>query len=106
MNECDERAFRAGARLVVDQPGAAGLQLLERSADVVDAQRDVVQARPALLDIPRNRGFRRGGFEQLQLRLAHRYEMRPHALRRDLLRRLDLEAERVAVERERRREVL
>jgi hypothetical protein len=31
--------------------------------------------------------------------------MRPHALRRDIFRRIDLEAERVAVERERRGEV-
>ena len=33
-------------------------------------------------------------------RLADRDEVRPHALRRDLLRRLDLEAERVAIERQ------
>ena len=38
--------------------------------------------------------------------VADRQEMRAHALRRDLLGRLDLEPERVAIERERRRQIL
>ena len=48
MNERDQRAFGARARLLVDQPHAARLQLRERGADVVDAQGDVVQPGPAL----------------------------------------------------------
>ena len=45
-------------------------------------------------------------FEQLELRLAHRHEVRPNVLRRDFFGRLDLEAKRVAIERERRRQIL
>ena len=41
------------------------------------------------------------GFEQFDAALAGRDEVRAHALRRHLLGRLDLEAERVAIERER-----
>ena len=78
---------------------AARLQLRERGADVVDAQRDVVQPGAALLDVLRDRRLRRGRLEQLEARLADRDEVRAHALRRDLLGRLDLEAERVAIER-------
>ena len=46
-----------------------------------------------------------GRLEQLDRGLAHRNEVRPHPLRRDLLGRLDLEPERVAVERQRLVEV-
>ncbi len=54
MNERDERAFGARTRLFVDQPHAFGFQLIERRADVVHAQRDVVQAGAALLDVLRD----------------------------------------------------
>ena len=77
----------------------------ERRANVVDAQRDVMQPRPALGEIPRDRRIGRRRLEQLEARLADRHEMRAHALRRHLFGRLDLEAERVAIERERRRQV-
>ena len=79
---------------------AARLQLRQRRGDVVDPQRDVVQARPALLHVLRDRRIGRGRFEQLERRLADRHEMRADALRRDLLGRFDLEAERVAIERQ------
>ena len=74
---------------------------MSRLRDVVDAQRDVVQPRPALLDVFRDGGIRRRPFEQLQLRAADRDEVGAHALRRDLLGRLDLQPERVAIEGER-----
>ena len=50
VNERDQRAFGARPRLLVDQPDAARLQVRERRVDVVDAQRDVMQAGAALLD--------------------------------------------------------
>ena len=81
------------------------LSCASAARDVVDAQRDVVQPGPALLDVLRDRRIGRRRLEQLERRLADRDEMRAHALRRDLLGRLDLEAERVAIERERRGEV-
>ena len=84
---------------------AARLELRERRVDVVDAQRDVMQARAALVDVLRDRRVGRRRLEQLELRLADRHEVRAHALRRDLFRRFDLEPERVAIERERRGEI-
>src|SRR5437588_1454593 len=65
-----------------------------------------MQAGTALLDVSRDGGIRSGCFQQLERRAAHRYEMRAHALRLDCLGRVDLEAKRVAVERERRLQVL
>ena len=41
----------AGPRLFVDEPRAARLELGERGVDVVDAQRDVVQAGAALVRV-------------------------------------------------------
>ena len=105
VNEGDQRAFGAGPRLLVDQPRASRLQLRERGADVVDAQRDVVQARAALVGVLRDRRIGRGRLEQLQLRFADRQKVGADALRGDLFGRFDLEPKRVAVERERRRQV-
>ena len=105
MDERDERTFGARPRLLVDQPDAARLELRQRGADVVDAQGDVMEPGPRLLDVPRDRRIGRGRLEQLERRLADRHEMGAHPLRGDLLGRLDLEAERVAVERQRRLEV-
>ena len=70
MDERDERAVRAGPRLLVDQPHAARLQLRERRVDVVDAQRDVMEPGPALLDELRDRRVGRGRLEQFERRLA------------------------------------
>ena len=47
--------MRAFARLFVDQPDAFRLQPRERGADVVDAEREVVQAGTALGDVFRDR---------------------------------------------------
>src|SRR2546425_887779 len=105
MNERDERALRAGAWRWIDQLRAARPELRERGMDVIDAQRDVMQAWSARLQILRDRRIWRGRLQQLQTRFADRHEMRAHALRRDLFRRLDLEAERVAIERQRGRQV-
>ena len=106
MNEGDQRAFGAGPRALVDQPGAARLQLRQRGGDVLDAEGDVVQPRAALLHERRDRRVGRGRFEQLEAGFADRHEVRAHALRWHLFRRFDLQAERVAVERERGVEIL
>ena len=104
MNERDERAFGAVARLVVDEFDAARLELSQRGANVVDAQRDVMKAGAALLDESGDRRPGRGRQEQFQAhsgapvtRLADRHEMRLHLLARHVLGRFDLESERVAI---------
>ena len=76
------------------------LEPRQRRRDVVHAQRDVVQARAPLLEISSQSASPRRRLEQLQRRFPGRDEVRPHPLRRDVLGRLDLEAERVAIERE------
>ena len=68
VDERDQRTFGAGARLLVDELRAAGLELRECRVDVFHAQRDVVESWAALLDIFRNRRVGRRRFEQLQLR--------------------------------------
>ena len=77
------------------------------SAARMSSTRSVMWCRPgpALLHVLRDRRVVRGGLEQLERGLARRDEVRAHALRRDLFGRLDLEPERVAVERQRRVEV-
>src|SRR5258705_5333050 len=106
MDEGHERAFGARPRLVVHEPDAARLQLRQRGADVGDAQRNVVEARTAPLDVLRDRRIGGGRLEQLDRRLTGRNEVRPDALRIDLLGHLHLETERVVKERERFPEVL
>src|SRR5581483_8139806 len=101
VNKRDERSMRAGTRRLVDQPDTARLECGERGLNVVDAQRDVMQSRPALLDELRDRRIRRRRFEQFQRRAASLNEMRPHALGRHLFRRLNLEPQRIAIERQR-----
>ena len=101
MDERDRRAFRAWPRMFVDQPDAARSEMVDCGADVVDPQRDVVEAGTALVDIPRDRRLRRRRLEQLELRLPNRDEMRANLLARHLLGGFDLEAERVTVERQR-----
>jgi hypothetical protein len=61
----------------------------------------MVQPRPALVHVTGDRRLRRGRLEQLEVRFADRDEMRAHRLAGDLLRRLDLEAEGIPVERQR-----
>ena len=82
-------------------------QLGQRGVDVVDAQRDVVQPGPALArGTSRSASPARSPRAAPASRLAGRQEVRAHLLRRHLLGVLDLEAERIAIERQRRREVL
>ena len=108
MDERDERAFGAGTRLLVDQLDAARLELRQRGANVVDAQRDVMEARAALLDELRDRRLGRGRLEQL--RGSDCWPTGTKCARTccdaHLLGRLDLEPERVAIERERGGEIL
>ena len=101
VNERDERAFGSRPRLFVDEPRAAALELRQRRRDVVHAQRDVVQPGAALLDVLRDRRVRRRRLQKLEARVAHGHEAGAHSLRDDVLGRLDLEAERIAIERQR-----
>src|SRR5262249_61822438 len=73
---------------------------------VDDAVRDVVKSGSAFSDLFRDRRLRSGRLEQFEPRLADRREVRAHLLRLDVLGALDVEAERVAIEGERGRQVL
>src|SRR5262252_625079 len=106
MHECYQGMFGAGTRRLVDQPHPTRFQLRKRGMDVLDAQRDVMQAGAALVDVFRDWRFGRRRFEQLQPRLADWREMRPDFLRVDVLRPLDLETKCVAIERERGGQIL
>src|SRR5438552_14948053 len=106
MDEGDRRALRAWARPVVDHAHPARPELIDSGVNVVDAQRDVVQSWTALVDIPGDCRFRGSRLEQLELRLPDGDEMRAHALTRHLLGWFDLQAQRVAVERQRRGQIL
>src|SRR5262245_5425007 len=66
----------------------------------------MVNAGAALVQIAGDRRVGRRRFEQLERRLPHRDEMRAHFLRRHVLWRLDLEPERIAIERQRGSQVL
>ena len=105
VDEGDERTFGAGSRLLVDQANAARLELRQRGADVIDPQGDVMEPGSALLDVPGDGRIGGGPLEQLERRVSDRHEMGAHALRRDVLDAFDLEAERVAVERQCRLDV-
>ncbi len=101
MNERDQRAFGSSARFLVHEADAFRFQHRERRPKILDAQRDVVQAGSAPLDVLGDRRVRGGGFEQFERRFANRNEMRAHALRPNLLRRIDVQTKGVAIERER-----
>jgi len=67
---------------------------------------DVVEPWAPPVEEPRNRRVRRRGFEELDAHPTGRHEMRADALDRHVLGRFDLEAERVAIERERSAQIL
>ena len=106
MDERDRRAFGPGSRGLIDQPDAAALKVFHRRVDIVDAQGDVMQARPALVHVLRDRRIGGGRLEQFEVRLPDVDELRTDALRRHLLGCFDLEAKRVAIERECGRQIL
>jgi hypothetical protein len=64
-----------------------------------------MQPRPPLVDVLGDGGIGRRRFEEFQRRLADGYEVRPDSLGRDLFGLLDHEAQRVSIERERRRQI-
>ena len=101
VNERDERSFGARPGLFVDEAHALRFQMIERGTNVLDAKSDVVQAGPALVDVFRDRRIGRRGLEQLERRLTRRNEVRAHTLRRDVFGHLDVQAERIAIKRER-----
>ena len=101
MDERHARAVSTGSRYLVDQLHASLAQLGKRRIEVLDPQGDVVQPRSVPVDEPRDRRLGRRGLEQLERRLPHRDEHRAHALRWHVVRRRHLEAQRVAIERQR-----
>ena len=88
---------RSGAR--------RGPELRERPADVVHPQCDVVEARAALRDELRNRGIRRGRFEQFEAGIAAGRKCARTRCDAPLRTPSTVEPERVAKESERRTEV-
>ena len=97
--------MRTRTRGVVYETDAARLESLKRGRDVVDAKGDVVKARTAFLEVPRDWRARVGRFQQFEGRPAGGNEMRADFLGRDVFWRLDVEAQRVAIERQRLVEV-
>ena len=100
----DPSAPGRGSSSIIRTPRALSCATAARMSGT--RKRDVVQAGAAFVDVLRDRRFGRGRLEQLEPRLADRREVRAHLLRGDILGRFDLEAERIAVERERRLEIL
>ena len=106
MNEGDQRTIGARPRLLIDESHAARLQLFEHGTDVTDAQRDVVDTGPSLLDVFRDGRVARRRLEQLDGRFAHGNEMRADPLRRDILGDLHVETEGIPEKGERLIDVL
>ena len=106
MDECDQRALGPRSGLLIDEPHAAGSQLLQGSADVIHPERDVMKPGTALLDIPGDHRVGVRWLEQLERRLAGGNEVRAHALAGHFLGHLDVQAQRIAIEGERFVEVL
>src|SRR5262245_11389065 len=80
VDERDQGVLRAGTWLLVDQPHPTSLQLLERGTDVIETQRDVMEARTTLLDVPGNDRVVARRFKELQRRLACGDEVRQDTL--------------------------
>jgi hypothetical protein len=85
--EGNERAMRTGTRRLVDQSDATLLQSRERCRQIVDSQRDVVQARAPLRQVPGNRRTVISRFEQFEGGSTDGNKKYTHALRRDLINR-------------------
>src|SRR3954466_402158 len=90
MNERHERPVRAWTGSVVNQSNTALLQPRERSDDIVDPQRDVVKPWTALRRVLGDRRGVVGRLQKFKRRFTGGNEMRPHPLRRNVFRRLDL----------------
>jgi hypothetical protein len=80
MNEGHEGSVRAGSRFLVDESHAFLLQARQRGADVGHAQRDVMQARPPLGDVLRDRRVGSRPLQQLQRGVAGGDERGPDVL--------------------------
>src|SRR5690554_6591531 len=101
MYERDTRAVRAGAGRLVEQPDAAGPEPLQDGLEIVDEQRDVVDAGTTPVEEARDDRVGCGWLQQFQCRPADGHEGRADALRRDIVRYGHLQPERVAIERQR-----
>src|SRR5664280_1744675 len=84
VNEGYPGPARTVARRLVDQLDALGFQLRKSCVDVVDPDRDVVQALTVLLQELGDRALRTGRLQQLDLRVAHGQERRFQFLLRHL----------------------
>ena len=76
VNEGYPGPARTVARRLVDQLDTLGFQLRESCFNVVDSDRDVMQALAVLLDELGDRAVGTGSLQQLDLRATHRQECR------------------------------
>src|ERR1700760_38942 len=106
VHERDARAADAGARLLVDQREPGPFERFERAVDVVDLVGDMVQARAVLREELADGRVRAERREQLDVVLADVEQDRLDALLLDDLAMRERELEAVAIQRERRRELL
>ena len=72
MKKCDLRAARADTRLLIDHADALRHEVGDRVLDVVDAQRNVLNALAVLLNVLRDGAVRRRADEQLNLAAVRR----------------------------------
>ena len=106
MDERDERVVGARSRFGVNETDASGLELLERGANVLDAQRDVMETRGRASRCTSRSPNPARSPRAAPAWAANGNVTRADALREHLFRRFDLETERVPVERERGLDVL
>src|SRR3990167_9088048 len=97
-----QKSVAVAARAVLAFPRqdahAGGRECLQVAVELLDLQRDVVNALAALRDELGDDGILRRGFEQLQARLAERQQGHAHLLAGKGLEAGDAQAEGVAVE--------
>src|SRR5947208_3013630 len=106
MQECHEAPSDSAPGLMVNRPQATLLAELERSGDVLAAVRGVVDAGSALCDEPPHRRVVAQRREQLDVRIPDAEKRRLHPLLRDGPAMLERHLEELAVQLDRRIEVL
>lgn len=101
MNERDQRAARAGSRMLINQPHALSFQLSEFRVDVVDLDAQVMNSGAAFGDELSDRGLVSGRFEQFDAAFADGQHRDSHALIFDDFDFRQFQSERVTPETER-----
>ena len=105
MDERNQRVLCARPRHFVDEPYATTLEVRKRGRQIVNAKRDVVQARTAFVDILGDRRIGRRGLQQFEARGAGVNEVRAHLLRCHFFGAVQIQSKRIPEEGQRRREV-